>query len=499
VASGVAVAAAAGVVPRWPGLVHAVAFPPLDLALDLRVLVARSPSYSAFLLGVGTSLVIRTAILGALLLAIDAGPALGGTVGRAARLYVAALVPMALAAGLEFAGLAAAYAWYGWAGLGLTLLTAAVLGPRWLAPRGMRLRRLVPWMGYLLVLIALGAVADLAGSWAAPFLVLGSAALTAATLTHVSAPAPRRRAPRWVVLRRRSSTAVAILVLATPIAIRVGPQAARPDAVLLVVPGVDTSSGYGAAYRLDPATLGFPCDRVFYYSYRGPGEGAPSGQAPCPIRLHRPYGNGSTQRPLAELVQALADQVEAIRGEIGDAPLVVVTHSQGAVIAWRAVARGRAPGVTHLIGLGGFPRSAVGYPPPHRDGAGRLGADALRILSWGSRFLEFGSFDPDAPLARELLASRDGLETVFGEPLPPGVTAALLFAAGDLVVAPEGHALPQGATVTIATTHVGIMRSPDAAAAIRAILAGRSPGGGSPLGALLDPLLPAWLPPPAGT
>jgi pimeloyl-ACP methyl ester carboxylesterase len=499
VASVIVTLTVGGVLPRWAGLIHSAAVPPLDLALDLRVLVARAPSYPAFLIGVAASVTIRTAILASLLAAVGARPSFGGAVARAARVYVAALVPMAVAAGLEFAGLAAGYAWYGWAGLGLTLVTAVTLTSRWLAPRGVRMRRIADVVGYLVALSVLGALTDLAGPWAAPVGVVASAALTAVTLARLARPAPRRRAARWPGTWGRASAAAAILALSavSPRA-HAPPQAARSEAVLLIVPGVDTSSGSGAAYRLDPATLGFPCDRVFYYSYRGPGEGAPAGEARCPIRLHRPYADAATQRPLAELVAAFADQVAAIRTEVGPGPLVVVTHSQGAVIAWRAAAEDRAPGITHLIGLAGLPHSAVGYPPPRHNGPGRVGADALRMLSWASRFLDIGSFDPDAPLARELLAGRDGLEAVFEQPLPSGVTAALVFATGDLIVAPEGHELPGGRTVTIDTTHVGIVESPDAAEAVRSILAGGEPGGGSPFAAFLDPFLQAWLPPPAG-
>jgi pimeloyl-ACP methyl ester carboxylesterase len=487
--------AAGGVLPRWPGLVHAVALPPLDLALDVRLLVARAPTYPAFLVGLGASAVVRTAVLGSLLVALGT-TSLGGAMARAARLYVAALVPMTVAAALEFAGLAAVYAWYGWVGLVLMLLTAVTLATRWLPPRGVRLRRSATVLGYVLALAALGSVARLVGSWGALIGVVLSALLTAVMLARMVGPPPRRRAPRWRAFRREASMAAVLLTLAaTPTA--VAPQPVDPGSALLVVPGVDTSSGHGAAYRLDPAALGFPCERVFYFSYRGPGQGAPAGEASCPIRLHLQYGEESTQRPIGELADAFAEQVVAIRAEIGDAPLVVVTHSQGAVIAWRAVADGRVDGVSHLVALGGFSHSPVGYPPPGEDGIGRVGADALRVLSWVSRFLEFGTFDPDAPLAREVLARPDGLELVFGKPLPSGVTAALLFATADLIAAPEGHVVPGALTSTLDTTHVRIIESGGAEAKIRQILAGRPPGGETPLAAVLDATLPAFLPPPA--
>jgi pimeloyl-ACP methyl ester carboxylesterase len=236
---------------------------------------------------------------------------------------------------------------------------------------------------------------------------------------------------------------------------------------------------------------------VFYFSYRGPGEGAPSGEAPCPIRLHRQYAETSTQRPLAELVELFGQQVDAIRQATGDAPLVVVTHSQGGAIAWQAVAEGRAANVSHIIALAGFPHSPVAYPVPGENGPGRAGADALRVLSWFSRFLGAGTFDPDAPLARELLARSDGLEDVFAQPLPAGVSGASLFASMDLVVAPEGHEFPDTPATIVDTTHVGVVGSAAAELAIRDILAGEDASGTSVAGAVLDAVLPAFMPPAA--
>jgi hypothetical protein len=119
------------------------------------------------------------------------------------------------------------------------------------------------------------------------------------------------------------------------------------------------------------------------------------------------------------------------------------------------------------------------------------------VLSWFSRFLGVGAFDPDAPLAREVLARPDGSEAVFARPLPPDVTAVLLFATADLIAAPEGHEVPGAATATVDTTHAGMPESAPAAAAIREVLAGRSLGGSTFLAAIIDPALPAWLPPPA--
>jgi pimeloyl-ACP methyl ester carboxylesterase len=484
------VLALADVVPRWPGLAHLVAVPPVDVAADLRILVTGASSYPAFAVGVGASVVIRSLVLGSLLFTLGAVPTFGSGMARAAALYIVAAVPLAIAAALGFAGFAAVYAWYGWAALGLTLLVVLAITPR-LIPRGARLRRIPAILGYVLVLTILGALADLTGPAGSVVSIVVSAGLTAVVLDRLTRPPEPagRTAPA-------AATALLAVGLVGWGSATVAPAPAAPDAVLLVVPGVDTATGVGAAYRLDPAAVGFECDRVFYYSYRGPGGDAPRGQAHCPIRLHRPYAQPVTQRPLAELVEAFAQQVEAIRAETGDAPVVVVTHSQGAVIAWRAVATGAADGVSHVVAMGGFPHSPVGYPAPGETGDGRVGADALRVLSWFSRFLGVAAFDPDAPLARELLARPDGLEDVFAEPLPEGVTAGLLFATPDLIVAPEGSEAPEGTSATVDTTHASMPESPLAQAAVRDILAGRTDDGPTFLAAILGPALPSWLPPP---
>lgn len=487
--------AQAGAIPIWSGLVHAVALPPLDLAFDLRLLVARAAGYPQLALGVSAVLVLRILVLGALFISLGVTPSPRAAFGYAARLYAAAAVPLAVAGALEFAGLASLYAWYAWLGLGLTILMATILSTRRLARPGTRLRRLPLVLGSFGALAALSALGRLE-PWGTPVAVVASAVVTGVVLTRLVAPRSAHR--RGPLAPLAPAAATALLVAA---ALMIPPASAQtpvaPEASLLVVPGVDTESGRGAAYRLDPEALGFPCDRVFYFSYRGPEGEAPQGEAACPIRLHRPYAPQATQQPLGQLVDAFDRQLVAIRGETGGNPVVVVTHSQGAVIAWRAAARGRAEGVPLLVAMAGFPHSPVGYPLPRVDGPGRIGADALRILSWLLRVVGFGTFDPDAPLPREILARANGLEDVFAEPVPAGTAAVLLFATADTIVAPEGHAMPGAATLTIGTTHVGIVESPAAEAAVRAILSGEWPSEDRVVPPILEAVLPAFMPPPA--
>lgn len=483
---------AVGPMPNWPGLAHAVALPPLDLAMDLRVLVARAPGYPQLALGLAASLVVRMALLGALFVTLGVTRSPRVAFGYAARLYVAALVPLAVAGAFTFAGLASLYAWYAWFGVALAVLIAVILSVRRLARPGTRLRQTALVIGYLIVLTGVGALGRLR-PWGAPVAVVLSAVLTGVVLSRLVAPRPgHRRAHTWAKVATGFLLAAALVV---PPARAQAPVAS--DASLFIVPGVDTETGQGAAFRIDPAALGFSCERVFYFSYRGPDGDAPQGEAACPIRLHRPYAARATRAPIGLLVDAFDAQLAAIREQTGGAPIVVVTHSQGAVIAWRAAARGRAEGVVALVALGGFPHSPVGYPPPRVDGPGRIGADALRVVSWFSRVLGFGTFDPDSPLARETLARTNGLEEVFGEPLPTGTTGVLLFASADAIVAPEGRELPEDATFDIVATHVGITESAAAGSAVRAILSGGRPVEDRWIAPLLSAILPAFMPPHA--
>ena len=476
--------AATEVLPRWSGLVHAVAPPPLDISFDLRLLVARAPSYGVFVSGVAASIAIRSLVLAALMEAFGDDRSLGRRFLAALRLYAIAAALLGVAAGLEFAGLAAVYAWYAWAGVALTLLVALRL-----MPRAVRDGRVLTPVWALAGLAVLGAMAQAGGGVTPVALIPVSAVLTVFVLRRMG--------------RRRSGVPAALpAVLVAAVLLATAPAASAPissETTLLLVGGVDTASGEGAVYRFKPFELGIGCDRVFYYSYLGPGRDAPTGEADCPLRFHAPYGKGDTQRPLEQLVDAFARQVERIRRGTGGAPLAVITHSQGAVIAWTAVASGAVEGVTHLVSLAGFPHSPVGYPPPGEDGEGRVGADALRLLSAGSRALGYGTFSPDAPLAREILASAEGLEDVFGLSLPEGVAAATVSSSFDVIVAPEGQELSGVPGWRVDAIHVEIVDAPATYGALRAILRDGTAPRDTLVSNVLDAAIHSFMPPPAGT
>src|SRR5207302_9002882 len=127
--------------------------------------------------------------------------------------------------------------------------------------------------------------------------------------------------------------------------------------------GVDSESGQGPMFVLDPATLGYGCGRTFCFSYAGEGKGAPHANAACPIRTGHGYGRRDTQRPLAALASTMRTQLAAL-----PRPVTVITHSQGAWIAWAALASGPPLGVETLVMLAPFPRAPVEYPASARTG-----------------------------------------------------------------------------------------------------------------------------------
>ncbi len=423
--------------PRWPGLAHEVALPPLDLFADVRVVMARASSLPLFVLGVVAAVVVRAALLAAVL---------GFTRRRftfALRFYCAALVPALLASGLDFSGRAVLYEYLIWGGLIVALLAFIVLGAApWAARESLRgalgtaIRRRFRFGALAVYLIALAIVGD---GWRRPgsatqvIVVPLSALLTAFAVRRLAAP------PIRPTLRSASiAAAVIVVVIAFAVAgLHHGADHATTTAAtrrgsLLLVPGVDTSTGHGAMFKLDPTALGFSCAQTFYYSYRGPGSGGPQGDARCPIRSGTPYGRSDTTRPLTQLAGALRAQIADL-----PAPVVVVTHSQGAWIAWSAIAVDGDTDAGTLVMLAPFDQGLAPYPPPNVNRTGAAGGVAVRVMTNLGRRFGISRFDPDAPLARELQGTPGAVERLVAHKLPRTVRGAAVIARGDLPLEPK--------------------------------------------------------------
>ena len=425
--------------PRWPGLAQLVALPPLDLLADTRVVLATAPSPLLF----GVGLLLAVAVRGAVLATMLGSPR--RHMAFALRFYLAALVPALLAAALDFAGRSVLYGYLVWTGLLMTLLTLVVLAP-------------VPWTGaarlrdglatalhhrlrigtvavYVAALMLLGLLVRQPGHLVQVVAVPVSFAITVAAIRRL-ARAPERRVARWipVVVTVGVVVAIVVAVLVVP-AQRTPSTAPRAPGSLLLVAGVDTASGDGALFKLDPAALGYSCARTYYFSYVGVGRGAARGDARCPIRRGAPYTKADTLRPLAELRATFLAQLAGL-----PRPVLVVTHSQGAWIAWAGLSQHdpRAAGVDALVMLAPFDRALAPYPPPGQDGRGAVGGTAVRIVTDLGKTIGFSSFSADAPLVRELQATPGAVERLFEQRLDPNVRTLAVVSQFDLPLVPSG-------------------------------------------------------------
>jgi hypothetical protein len=434
---------AVGGLPRWSGLVHLVALPPLDLAADLRWLLARAPGYPSFVVGVVAVLVIRTAVLALLL-----GGVRSPRWRLAATFYLVAFVPLLVAAQFDFVARAALYSRLFGGAVGLvalvTLLLAAApwtgaarLGAGWRAALrvGARAGTIA---GYGAGLIMLGALAERGGPAAAVALAPLSGALTLVAAARLrTAPAPARGWLATAVTAAVGLAAIAGIVLTRGVPFT-DSQAER-DGSVLVMSGINSASGEGAVFELEPDRLGFTCEQFHYFSYAGPGDGQPQGSAACPKREGAPYAPEDTQRPFDEQVALLEQQVAPL-----EPPVTVLAHSQAAWVAWQAAADGRLDGLETLVLIGPFPSSPLGFPPPGERGPGRVAGDLFRLLEPVPELVDF-DFVVDAPLTRELLAAPDAASEVFAAELPEDVEVLSLTATSDLALMPGGWRI-DGAT-----------------------------------------------------
>ncbi|MFA9443993.1 hypothetical protein [Egicoccus sp. AB-alg6-2] len=441
---------AAGAVPRWSGSLHLVALPPLDLAADLRWLLARASTWPAAVAGMAVLLAVRITVLALL---IDAERPRWRL---AATFYAVAWLPLLLAAQFDFIAHAALYSrLFGAALFVLGLVFVALAAAPWsegtgdaagrsaAADRPLVGRLSRAWRGaaraglrapvllaYVAALVVLGAVAERWRPQSLWLAVPASGLLTLATIARLRSPAPARPG--------RGLAAVTVLGLAlwgTTVVTRDAPwtaSTATRDGSAVIMSGINSASGEGAIFTLRPAYVGFTCEQFTYYSYAGPGDGQPQGVAVCPLDAGAPYVPEDTQRPFEEQVDLLAEQTAGL-----EPPIVVFAHSQAAWVAWQAAVEERIDGLAALVLIGPFPSSPLAWPPPGEPGPGIVGGALFRFLAPAAAVVDF-DFDVDASLSRELLASPDAAATVFAQPLPQDVAALAVTASSDLAVMPDG-------------------------------------------------------------
>jgi len=459
--------ALSGVLPASPDLVHAVALPPLDLTFDLGTLLGRATGPAWFAFGLVLAIIGRATILSFML----------GSRRRwwfALRFELVVLVPSFLAAELAYCSQAVLYSALFWVGLALAVASSLIFAHvPWggsssvssMIRRGLQGGpRLPTVLSYLVALGVLGALVRNGGK-VPPLIGVGvSAVLTVAVARHLSRPAAAPNATRLVAV---VTAAVLAAVSLTTTSVRPPHPRQRPGE-LVVVAGIDTSSGHGSLFSLRPSYLGFRCARTLYYSYAGPGAGAPQGQAACPITTGSRYSRADTERPLPELVRSFREQIDNLTP-----PVTVVTHSSGAWVTWAAVSGDRSTPVRRIVMLAPL-SDPHGYPPPGANGEGTVGAAGMRLIVSIARWEGFSRFDPNRPLAMTLLGHRLLAHSLFEHSLLRQVRALAVPTAFDLVLFSTsdtfGHA--QGACPLL-QSHGAISTSVAAAVDADRFLSGR--------------------------
>ena len=224
-------------------------------------------------------------------------------------------------------------------------------------------------------------------------------------------------------------------------------------------------------FRFDPHALGYSCAQTFYYSYRGPGHGGPQADARCPIVRGAPYHRSDTTRPLRALASGLRAQIASL-----PPPVVVVTHSQGAWIVWSGITgdrTGATSGVSALVMLAPFNDGLAPYPPRGSYRAGAAGGVAVRAMTDLGKSLGISTFNPDAPLARELQGTPGAVERLVAAPLPRAVRGAAVLARGDFALEPRRwpNRLPEACPGWL--FHAALPASARVTAVVDGFLAGR--------------------------
>jgi hypothetical protein len=455
---------------HWPGAPHLVALPPLDLTADLRFLLARTASVPVFALGAVASVAGRTLLLAALLARVDRGGLVAS--GR----FVLAVWPLAFAAAaLQYAGVAALYLQLFWLGTAVAVVVTLLAGPvPWTADGSVRAGLAASWRrggrlgtvgASLVMLTALGSLADLGGPIGGVLLVPVSAVLTWLTIATLRSP------QRLVVVRRAIAGLGAVAAMVLLVAVAGGPteppasdgEVDRRVGSLMLMSGIDSSSGSGAVLELDPRVHGWSCHQVHYFSYAGPGDGQPRGDAVCPIRHGAPYEPPDTVRSRRDVVPWIEQQVAEM-----EPPKVVVGHSQGAWFLWEAAADGRLDDVDTIVLLGAFPANPVGYSQRRLGDVGRVVIDVIvRVPPPDGATV----FDPGSPLGSEWLAAPGSVTSTFARPLPRHLRVLSIASAVDLPAMPHGHRI-EGAVdaCPVPVVHPDLPYSPEVWEAVTAFV-----------------------------
>ncbi len=208
------------------------------------------------------------------------------------------------------------------------------------------------------------------------------------------------------------------------------------DHLAITIAGFGSASTPGAGVDLiDLAAVGITPDRVMRFSYRGGRAPESTGPAFSSIETTT-YTSMDSQVALDDVGARLADTIAAVATANPGAPIDVIGHSQGGVVALRglqiAAARGQLPAEVHLVTVAS----------PHggdtvATGADLLSRDALRelVLDEAERRLDgFADDVHDDGAARDLSKASAFMATYHDAGVPDGVFAVSIGGRWDPVV-----------------------------------------------------------------
>ena len=450
-----------GVLPAGGSAASGVAAFPVDAFFDVKQALAQSTNWFLFGGVVVLSVAIRSGVLAATLVLSEGNPSsLFFTWRRTAVLVAAAEVILFPAAALMFIGVASRYAPFVWTAAVAGFFPAVALARRAVRvdtgegpPETAGLPETFSFLGYAYLVSFLGAVMSSLAEFAvgaSAAIVVFTAPLHALIFLGWRAHVRKGTYPGGGALASAlTAVMVAVLFLGATYDryIRKLPPVARTDTsgTLVLVGGVDSTLESGALTGLETRNVGYPRERSRMLSYRA--DGRP---------MTRADTRGSLDRATAAVAAQIADE---------EPPVVLLGHSQAALIVDRLIGRGlEVPerGVL-LAPPPPFPPS-VAIPPPGRSGIGAPGGDVARAVAASMRAAGINPYDVDAA------AFPTNLETVVVR--DTRVPRLSVWALGDSVWLDRDWRRPGETNVVALTDHVGIVNNGRAITTTRDFLQG---------------------------
>jgi pimeloyl-ACP methyl ester carboxylesterase len=255
----------------------------------------------------------------------------------------------------------------------------------------------------------------------------------------------------------------------------------------LLVGGLGSTDTDADVDHVDTASLGYAPTDVVRFSYAGgrtPGStGAPAGVP------SNPYDAADSQQDLYLSAERLADLVEQVAASAPGAPIDLIAHSQGGIVARLALEELERRGSVDAVGL------LATLATPHEGADLATAARAVGLTGGGQLVLKglgaVAGLDPFAPTIEQLSETGDLIAHLEDTPLPDGVEAISIAGRTDPVV-PAPRTQLDGATSVVIptlnplTAHGDLPGDPRTTRELTLALAGAPPGCRTMVESLLD-------------